>query len=140
MMLVVNRYENRQTGKVTIQAHVIKGKKIIKSYAPCCYSLIDIIAQNYSFYLLCDVDYYSKLKKVNIINAWKWKGFTMNIKHIQRTKRIKQRALYEAKDLLSTKLFSTKKHSYKIGDMITLFSFMTLLCVFVYISLIVSIK
>ena len=61
----------------------------------------------------------------------------MNIKGIQR---IKQRALYEAKDLLSTSLFSTKKHSYSVGDMITLFSFMTLLCAFVYISLIVSIK
>lgn len=60
----------------------------------------------------------------------------MNTKHIQR---IKQRALYEAKDLLSTKLFSTYKHSYTIGDMITLFSFMTLLCAFVYISLIISI-
>ena len=64
----------------------------------------------------------------------------MSIKHIQRIKRIKQRALYEAKDLLSTKLFSTYKHSYTIGDMITLFSFMTMLCTFVYISLIVSIK
>ena len=61
----------------------------------------------------------------------------MNIKHIQR---IKQRTLYEAKDLLSTKLFSTKKHSYTIGDMITLFSFMILLCAFVYISLIIGIK
>ena len=60
----------------------------------------------------------------------------MNIKHIQR---IKQRALYEAKSLLSTKLFSTKKHSYTVGDMITLFSFMILLCVFVYISLILSV-
>ena len=69
MMLVINRYENRQTGKVTIQAHVIKGKKVIKSYAPCCQSLIDMIAQNYSFYLLCDVDYYSKLKTVKIVNA-----------------------------------------------------------------------
>ena len=133
-MLVVNRYENRQTGKVTIQAHVIKGKKLIKSYAPCCSSLIDMIAQNYSFYLLCDVDYYSKLKTVNIVNAWKWEYLKMSIK------RIKQRALYESKDLLSTKLFSTRKHSYTVGDMITLFSFMTLLCAFVYISLIVGIK
>ena len=55
-------------------------------------------------------------------------------------KRIKQRALYESKDLLAIKLFSTKKHSYTIGDMITLFSFMTLLCAFVYISLIIGIK
>ena len=68
-MLVINRYENRQTGKVTIQAHVLKGKKLIKSYAPCCDSLINIIAQNYSFYLLTDVDYYSKLKTVNIVSV-----------------------------------------------------------------------
>ena len=68
-MLVINRYENRQTGKVTIQAHVLKGKKLIKSYAPCCDSLINIIAQNYSFYLLTDVDYYSKLKTINIISV-----------------------------------------------------------------------
>ena len=61
----------------------------------------------------------------------------MNIKHIQR---IKQRALYETKDLLSIKLFSTEKHSYTVGDMITLFSFMILLCAFTYISLIVGIK
>ena len=61
----------------------------------------------------------------------------MNIKGIQR---IKQRATYEAKDLLSTKLFSTKKHSYSIGDIITLSSFMILLCAFVYISLIIGIK
>ena len=68
-MLVVNRYENRQTGKVTIQAHVIKGKKLIKSYAPCCHSLIGMIAQNYSFYMLCDVDYYSKLSNVKIVDV-----------------------------------------------------------------------
>ena len=68
-MLVINRYENRQTGKVTIQAHVLKGKKLIKSYAPCCDSLINIIAQNYSFYLLTDVDYYSKLNTVNIVSV-----------------------------------------------------------------------
>ena len=68
-MLVINRYENRQTGKVTIQAHVLKGKKLIKSYAPCCDSLIDMIAQNYSFYLLNDVDYFSKLKTVKIVSV-----------------------------------------------------------------------
>ena len=64
----------------------------------------------------------------------------MNIKHIQRIQRIKQRTLYETKDLLSTNLFSTMKHSYTIGDMITLFSFMILLCGFGYISLIIGIK
>ena len=64
----------------------------------------------------------------------------MSIKHIQRIKRIKQRASYEANDLLLIKLFSTKKHSYTVGDMITLSSFMILLCAFVYIGLIVGIK
>ena len=87
-MLVVNRYENRQTGKVTIQAHVIKGKKLIKSYAPCCHSLIDMIAQNYSFYLLCDVDYYSKLKTVKIVNAWKWKGIKMLVKKFKHVGKV----------------------------------------------------
>ena len=61
----------------------------------------------------------------------------MNIKRIQR---IKQRALYETKDLLSSTLFRTYNHSYTIGDMITLFSFMILLFAFVYISLIIGIK
>ena len=60
--------------------------------------------------------------------------------NIKRIKRIKQRATYEAKDLLTIKLFNTYKHSYTVGDMITLFSFMTLLCSFVYISLIIGIK
>ena len=64
----------------------------------------------------------------------------MSIKHIQRIQRIKQRTLYETKDFLAITLFSTKKHSYTIGDMITLFSFMILLCAFVYISLITGIK
>lgn len=61
-------------------------------------------------------------------------------KHIKRIQRIKQRATYEAKDLASLVLFSTYKHSYTVGDMMTLFSFMILLCAFVYISLIVGIK
>ena len=43
-------------------------------------------------------------------------------------------------NFLSVVLFNTNKHSYTIGDMITLFSFMTLLCAFVYISLIIGVK
>ena len=61
----------------------------------------------------------------------------MNTKHMQR---IKQRTIYEAKDLLATNLFSTKKHSYTVGDMITLFSFMLLLCGFIFVSLVIGIK
>ena len=70
----------------------------------------------------------------------KMEGLKMDIKHIQRIQRIKQRTLYETKDLASLVLFSTKKHSYTVGDMITLFSFMMLLSAFVYISLIIGIK
>ena len=58
----------------------------------------------------------------------KMEGFKMIVKQ------------FKSKDLLSTKLFSTKKHSYTIGDMISLFSFMILLSAFVYISLIIGIK
>ena len=53
--------------------------------------------------------------------------------------RIKQRTLYEAKDLTSLVLFSTHKHTYTIGDMITLLSFMVLLTAFAYVSLMIGI-
>lgn len=61
-------------------------------------------------------------------------------KHIQRIKRIKQRTTYEAKDLASLVLFRTKKHSYTLGDMILLFSFMVLLTALAYVTLIIGIK
>ena len=43
-------------------------------------------------------------------------------------------------DFLSIVLFNTNKHSYTIGDMITLISAMILLCCVVFVSLIVGIK
>ena len=43
-------------------------------------------------------------------------------------------------NFLSIVLFNTNKHTYTIGDMITLISGMILLCAFVYISLIIGIK
>lgn len=55
-------------------------------------------------------------------------------------KRIKQRALYEAKDSLSITLFSTYKHKYTIGDMISLISAMIILCCVVFVSLVIGIK
>lgn len=59
--------------------------------------------------------------------------------------RIKQRTIYEARSLLSSPflsitLFNTKKHSYTIGDMITLTSFMIMLTGFLFISLMVGIR
>ena len=43
-------------------------------------------------------------------------------------------------NFLSIVLFNTKKHTYTIGDMITLTSGMVLLCGVVFVSLIVGIK
>ena len=43
-------------------------------------------------------------------------------------------------NFLSIVLFDTNKHSYTIGDMITLISGMVLLCGVVFVSLIVGIK
>lgn len=58
--------------------------------------------------------------------------------------RIKQRTIYEANSLLSAPflsitLFNTKKHSYTVGDMVTLTSFMILLTGFLFVSLMVGI-
>ena len=43
-------------------------------------------------------------------------------------------------NFLSVVLFNTKKHTYTIGDMITLISGMIILCGVVFISLVVGIK
>ena len=43
-------------------------------------------------------------------------------------------------NFLSIVLFNTNKHSYTIGDMITLTSGMVLLCGVVFVSLVVGIK
>lgn len=68
-MLIVNRFINRATGKTTIQAHVIKGKQVIRSYSACDESLLDMITQHYSVYLLTDVSHASKLDVVNLISV-----------------------------------------------------------------------
>lgn len=43
-------------------------------------------------------------------------------------------------DLLSIVLFNTKKHTYTVGDMISLISGMIILCFVVFISLVIGIK
>ena len=43
-------------------------------------------------------------------------------------------------NFLSIVLFNTKKHTYTIGDMITLISGMIILCCFVFVSLVMGIK
>jgi hypothetical protein len=65
------------------------------------------------------------------------KDSKMNIKRIKQ--RTKLRAQYEVKDMLSTKIFSTKHNTYTVGDMITLTSCMVILTLFAYVSLMVGI-
>lgn len=43
-------------------------------------------------------------------------------------------------NFLSIVLFNTTKHTYTIGDMITLISAMIILCCVVFISLVIGIK
>ena len=43
-------------------------------------------------------------------------------------------------NFLAVVLFNTKKHTYTLGDMITLASGMTILCGVVFISLVIGIK
>ena len=50
------------------------------------------------------------------------------------------KGVHVMKDSLSIVLFSTNKHSYTIGDMITLISAMIILCGVVFVSLVVGIK
>ena len=82
----------------------------------------------YSFYL------YSMLVNDLIINTNDW-SFPYSQNSIIKTK-----GVHVMNNFLSIALFNTKKHSYTVGDMITLFSFMILLCAFAYISLIIGVK
>ena len=43
-------------------------------------------------------------------------------------------------NFLSTVLFNTNKHTYTIGDMVTLISAMIILCGVVFVSLVIGIK
>ena len=43
-------------------------------------------------------------------------------------------------NFLSIVLFNTKKHTYTIGDMVTLTSAMIILCGVVFVSLVIGIK
>ena len=43
-------------------------------------------------------------------------------------------------NFLSSVLFNTNKHSYTVGDMITLISGMIILCGVVFVSLVIGIK
>ena len=55
-------------------------------------------------------------------------------------KTINFKGVHGMNNFLSIVLFSTKKHTYTIGDMITLTSAMIILCCIVFVSLVVGIK
>ena len=50
------------------------------------------------------------------------------------------KGVHTMNNFLSVVLFNTNKHTYTLGDMITLISGMIILCCVVFISLIVGIK
>ena len=50
------------------------------------------------------------------------------------------KGVYTMNNFLSIVLFNTNKHTYTVGDIITLISGMILLCGIIFVSLIVGIK
>ena len=50
------------------------------------------------------------------------------------------KGVYTMNNFLSIVLFNTNKHSYTVGDMITLISGMIILCGVVFVSLVIGIK
>ena len=50
------------------------------------------------------------------------------------------KGVYTMNNFLSTVLFNTNKHTYTIGDIISLVSAMIILCCIVFVSLVVGIK
>lgn len=65
MMLVINRYTNPNTNKVTICVHEMKGHKIVKSYSPMCESNIDLFKGRKA--MIFNVAKSTDLNKVKII-------------------------------------------------------------------------
>ena len=67
-MLVINRYTDPNTLKVTLYGHILKGGAIQQSLGRFDESLIKQVTRGYKFYLLRDVLKVPELKTVEIIN------------------------------------------------------------------------
>ena len=67
-MLVINRYTDPNTLKVTLHGHILKGGAIQQSLGRFDESLLKQVTRGYKFYLFRDVLKVPELKTVEIIN------------------------------------------------------------------------
>ena len=70
-MLVINRYTDPNTLKVTLYGHILKGGSIQQSLGRFDESLIKQVTRGYKFYLFRDVLKVPELKTVEIVNIAK---------------------------------------------------------------------
>ena len=70
-MLVINRYTDPNTLKVTLYGHILKGGAIQQSLGRFDESLIKQVTRGYKFYLFRDVLKVPELKRVEIVNIAK---------------------------------------------------------------------
>ena len=67
-MLVINRYTDPNTSKVTLYGHILKGGAIQQSLGRFDESLLRQVVRGYKFYMVRDVLKVPELKTVEIIN------------------------------------------------------------------------
>ena len=67
-MLVINRYIDPNTLKVTLYGHILKGGTIQQSLGRFDESLLKQVTRGYKFYMFRDVLKVPELKTVEIIN------------------------------------------------------------------------
>lgn len=67
-MLVINRYTDPNTLKVTLYGHIIKGGKIQESLGRFDESLVDRLTRFHKYYMFRDVLKASLLDSVEIVN------------------------------------------------------------------------
>ena len=70
-MLVINRYTDPNTLKVTLYGHILKGGAIQQSLGRFDESLIKQVVRGYKFYMVRDVLKVPELKTVEIVNIAK---------------------------------------------------------------------
>lgn len=70
-MLIINRYTDPNTLKVTLYGHILKGGAIQQSLGRFDESLLKQVTRGYKFYLLRDVLKVPELKTVEIVNIAK---------------------------------------------------------------------
>ena len=69
-MLVINRYTDPNTLKVTLYGHILKGGTIQQALGRFDESLLQQVTRGYKFYLFRDVLRSSHLEKIEIVNKY----------------------------------------------------------------------